>query len=145
LRRFFQLQVKNSPLFPGAILQGRASNPEEIHSLGFGWVHVHAQRSMVKAARFIVLATAIERNISSYFWLSTCGAANLELSAFGGLRMLFCLSRRKKWGLAGMMGLQVHRVQGGHKANTFSLLNCAPRSGLLIRCQKLPVPAVDGA
>jgi len=54
---------------------------------------------MVKAARFIVLATAIERNISSYFWLSTCGAANLELSAFGGLRMLFCLSRRKKLGV----------------------------------------------
>lgn len=52
--------------------------------------------SMVRAARFIVLATAIERNISSYFWLSTCGAANLDLSAFGDCEFCFvCLEKKK--------------------------------------------------
>lgn len=127
-----------------------AGDPEA----GLGWVHAQRAMSMVKAARFIVLATAIERNIPSYFWLSTCGAANLELSAFGDCDSCFLgfhkkrkqtnskkisENTREKDGMAVLQVLQVHR---GHKANTFSLLNSDRRSGPQISLSKLPVPAV---
>lgn len=130
-----------------------AGDPEA----GLGWVHAQRAMSMVKAARFIVLATAIERNIPSYFWLSTCGAANLELSAFGDCDSCFLgfhkkrkqtnskkisENTREKDGMAVLQVLQVHR---GHKANTFSLLNSTGGRVRKFRCQNCQCQLLDAA